>query len=297
MWVVAHALSCTLQLAGKVVSGVGGLEAVLLVQRLAVRWWGDESARRAVLVFCLFPGSVVFSMVYSEGLLIALAAGGMLALELRRWLLAGCLAALATAVGPDALAIVAVCIVAAAVEIHQARLAGRSGAASLVAPGLAPLGIAGVGAILWAWTGSPFATFIAQRDGWGERTSALALVRQARTLAGELTASHFDYHDINLNLVAGLVGAVVLVIGLVCLLRRPREVSIEGLVWTLGIAFFAVTSEYTPPNPRLLLTAFPVVLVLARRTGPRGFRRLVAACTVLLVLMSAVTYVGIALRP
>ena len=49
------------------------------------------------MIFCLFPGSIVFSMVYAEGLLIPLAAGCILALQRRRWVMAGALAGLATA--------------------------------------------------------------------------------------------------------------------------------------------------------------------------------------------------------
>lgn len=297
MWLVAHVLFCPLAVAGLLVSGLGGLVATVLVQRLCTRWWGEQSGRRAVVLFCLFPGSVVFSMVYSEGLLIPLVAGCVLALEQRRWLLAGILAAVATAVGPDALAIVPACAVSSLLELRKRGLGDRDARKSVVAPLLAPIGIAAVGVFLWIWAGSPFATFDAQRYGWGERTDPFALVRQARTLAGEVSLHHFDYHNVNLNLVAGLLGAVVLLIGLVLLLQAPRLVSVEGLVWTLGVAFLTVTSEYTPPNPRLLITAFPAVLVIAHRVKGRRFTWLVGASAVLLVLTSAITYVGIALRP
>ena len=89
-----------INLAGLVVSGVGGVIATVLIQRLATAWWGVRSGRRAVVVFCFFPGSVVFSMVYAEGLLIPLAAGCILALQRRRWVSAGVLAGLATATAP-----------------------------------------------------------------------------------------------------------------------------------------------------------------------------------------------------
>ena len=77
LWLGSHAfvvpiarweiLSTTV--AGVIVSGLGGLLAAVLVGRLAERWWGEQAARRAVLLFCLFPGSVVFSMVYAEGII------------------------------------------------------------------------------------------------------------------------------------------------------------------------------------------------------------------------------------
>jgi hypothetical protein len=153
------------------------------------------------------------------------------------------------------------------------------------------------GAFLWAWTGTPFATLRAQHTGWGERTDPFALVNQVKSLAREISFTHFNHPTINLNLVIGLLGAVVLAIGLVLLFRRPRQVSIEGMVWTLGIAFLATTSEYVPPNPRLLITAFPAVLVFARYVGRRGYVRLIVANGVLLVLLSAITFVGHTMRP
>src|SRR5579875_2169893 len=44
----------------------GGLVATILVHRLTCAWWGESVARRATLVFALFPGTVVFVMAYSE---------------------------------------------------------------------------------------------------------------------------------------------------------------------------------------------------------------------------------------
>jgi hypothetical protein len=297
IWLVAHVLFCSFTLAGLLISGFGGLVATVLVRQLCLRWWGARSAWRATVLFCLFPGSIVFSMVYSEGLLVPLAAGCLLALDRRRWALAGVLAAFATAVGPDALAIIPGCAVASLIELRRRGWRDREARRSLVAPLLSPLGIVAFGAFLWRWTGTPFATFRSQHFGWGERTDALALLHQARTLANEVSLSHFDVHAVNLNLVAGLLGAVVLAAGILLLLRRTNRVSAAAMIWTLAVGFLAVTSEFTPPNPRLLITAFPAVLVLAHAAGDRGYRWLITLSTTLLILMSALTYVGISLRP
>jgi hypothetical protein len=77
---------------------------------------------------------------------------------------------------------------------------------------------------------------------------------------------------------------------------RPR-ISVPALVWTFAIAFLVITSENVPPNPRMLITAFPLVLVVAYRLKGRAFSWLIGGSTVLLVVMSAVTFVGVALRP
>jgi Gpi18-like mannosyltransferase len=293
MWLVQHTLVCSIFLAGVLVSGVGGFIATVLVQRLSAGWWGEEASRRAVLFFCFFPGSIVFSMVYSEGVLLPLIAGCLLALERRRWLLAGVLAAFATAVGPTAVAIIPACALAAVIELRRR---GWKGSKALIAPLLAPVGLVAFGAFLWAWTGSPFTSYYAQHHQWGERTNPLALVTLVLRLVNE---SHFTntFVVINLNYIAGLLGAVFLGVALVLLVKTRPRVSAPALVWTLGIGFLAVTSENVPPNPRMLITAFPAVLVIAYRFKGKAFNRLIVGSVALLIVMSALTYVGTSLRP
>jgi hypothetical protein len=302
VWVVSHAvvgpiahwqiLSTTV--AGLIVAGVGGAVATVLAERLAAGWWGEQAARRAVLIFCLFPGSVVFSMVYAEGIMLPLAAGCLLALRSKRWLLAGVLAGLATAAEPQALALVPACALAAGLELRRHGWTARR---ALLAPVLAPVGAAAFAIFLWIWTGSPFASLIAQRDGWSERTDALALVHLARELGNQISLRHFNHPTIDLNLVVGLGGAFVLIVLLVLVARNRREMSVEAIVYTLGIAWLGMTSEYVPPMPRLLITAFPAVMVLARYVRGRAFVALLCVNGVALVGLSALTFVGTTLRP
>lgn len=299
IWLAVHAPGPpdSVILAGVLISTAGGLVATILIQRLATDWWGEASGRRAALLFCFFPGSIVFSMVYGEGLLIPLAAGCILALQRRRWLLAGILAGLATAVQPDAIALVAVCAVCAFVEVHRCGWHDREARRSLLAPLLSVVGIGAFAVYLWAWTGTPFATLETQHYGWGEKVNPLALAHQGKLLAHELSHAHLAHLRINLAPLAGLLGTVVLLIGLALLLRRPRLVSLEAMTLTLCIAFLAVVSENVPPNPRILITAFPVVLVFAHQFQRRGYAWLFGATTLLLVLTSALTYGGRTLTP
>jgi hypothetical protein len=301
VWAVSHAfvipiahyeiLSTTV--GGVIVSGLGGLIATVLVGRLAESWWGEAAARRAILLFCLFPGSVVFSMVYAEGLMIPLAAGCILALQRRRWVLAGALAGLATATEPQALVLVPVCAVSAALELRR----HRSHLRALLAPTLSVVGAVSFAAFLWIWTGSPFASLIAQRDGWSEKTDLFALVHLTEQLGDQISFRHFNHPTIDLNLVVGLGGAIVLVGLLVLVLRNRREMSIEAIVYTLGIAWLGMTSEYVPPMPRLLITAFPAVIVVARYVRGRPFTVLLWVNGIALAGLSALTFVGTTLRP
>jgi hypothetical protein len=90
---------------------------------------------------------------------------------------------------------------------------------------------------------------------------------------------------------------VVLAVGLLLLARGSGRVSVPATVWTLGVALLVTTSEFVPPNPRLLITAFPVVVVFAHRLRGRRFVALAVANGALLALLSALTYVGTTLRP
>jgi Mannosyltransferase (PIG-V) len=297
IWIAVHAPGPpdSVVLAGVLVSMVGGLVATVLIQRLATAWWGEMSGRRAALLFCFFPGSIVFSMVYAEGLLIPLAAGCLLALERRRWILAGVLAGLATAVQPDALALVVVCLVCALAELRRLGWRDAEARRSLFAPALSLAGIGAFAIFLWVWTGTPFATLETQHYGWGEKVDLLALAHQGRRLAHDL--SHTGLVHIYLGPMAALLGAIVLLIGVALLLRKPRLVSLEAMTLTLSIGFLAIVSENVPPNPRILITAFPAVLVFAHYLRHRGYGWLLAGSTVLLVLTSGLTYGGHTLTP
>src|SRR5262249_40593144 len=100
MLVTVHDSIWSASVAGVLISTTGGAIATYYVYRLAVDWWDRKVAFRAGVLFVLFPGSVVFSMVYSEGLMLPLAAACLFALGRKRWLQAGGLAGFATAVHP-----------------------------------------------------------------------------------------------------------------------------------------------------------------------------------------------------
>jgi hypothetical protein len=297
MLLTGHSPIYSITLSGVLVSIVGGLVCTVLVQELARGWWGESAGRRAAVVFCLFPGSVVFSMVYAEGIALPLAAGCILALQRRRWLLAGVLAGFATATTAQSLVLIPVCAISAGLELRRRGWRAPKARRSLLAPVLSASGAVALGAFLWAWAGTPFAIVQSQRIGWSEKTDPFALVHLTTRLANQISFSHFNHPTINLNLVAGLAGAIVLLVLLVLMYRIRRTISVEAIAWTLGISLLMATSEYVPPNPRLLITAFPAVIVLAYYLRGRAFGWLVAVSGVLLAGLSALTFVGITLRP
>lgn len=272
----------------------GGLIATVLVHRLATIWWGETTARWAVLMFCVFPGSVVFSMAYPECLTLPLVLGCLLALRSGRWLTAGLTAALASAVEPAALVLVPVCLLVSIREIRAFGMWDRLARRSLLAPLLAPAGLGLFAVYLWFRTGTPFASYQAQHDGW-HQGDPIALLRQpvaARMLSHPETILD---HLVNPSLWNGLLGTVFLACALVALARYRDELSPGVLVWTAGVGVLTVWSVMSLTNARMLLIAFPAVIVWARRFDGRRRVLFLAAEIALFVLASMLTLAGLML--
>ena len=146
---------------GIIITTISGAAAMIGVWALVRHYGGTGAADRATLLIALFPGAFVLSLVYSEGLIVAFVAFGLLALLQRKWLLAGVLGLLATATSPIALAFEVSCLWCAYQEIAK----GRNWRV-LFAPVLAPLGFVAYQAWLWAHTSNLFAWRVTERDGW-----------------------------------------------------------------------------------------------------------------------------------
>lgn len=298
MWVFAHVIGNFGS--GLLVSMVGGGVATLLIARLAADWWGEQSARRAVAYWCFFPGTIVFSMVYSEGLLLALISGALLLLQRKRWLWAGVCAGFATAIAPAALSAVPMCAAAAAIELHRRGWRDREARRSLIAPILAPAGAVGFGIYLWIWTGSPLADYRAQHLEWSETTTPLAVPRVAIQFIHQLFVSGVGTHGpggVDLNGVLALLGTGFLIWAFRLLWERRSRVPLTAWVWTVCVSVLALTSAKTPPNPRLLIVAFPLVLVVGATLRGRAYNRALGWTLLATLVLSPLTYVGMWLRP
>jgi len=299
-WLIAHTVQLPLIYSGLTLSLIMGAVATVLVTKMAEEWWGEAAARRALLFWCFFPGTVVFSMVYTEGLLISLVAGCLLLLGRKQWARAGLLAGLATAVGPVAVAAIPACAVAAGLEIRKRGWADKEARRSLLAPILSPAGLVAFGIFLWFVTGTPLASFHAQRGAWQEQSTPLAVPRLFGSLIHQIFISGVGHHGpggIDLNGILGLLGTAFLIYGLWRLWKVRNTLPIPVWVWTIFTALLALTSAKTPPNPRLLICAFPVVLIVGSEHKGRAQKWLLVADVACLLVMSSLTYVGMWLRP
>lgn len=272
---------------GAVVAGVGvalafGAAATVLVAVLASAVAGRAVAERSAALFCFFPGALVFSLVYSEGIMIAAAAACLLLLHQRRWIAAGVAGAMASASRPTGIAVAAACAWAAMVAIRH-----RREWRALIAPILAPVGMVAFLGFLWARTGEADVWFRTQSEAWKDRTDFGA---NTARVAFDFLTSPFDAGD---EVVLGLA-LLFTVAAVICLVRSGLPGPLN--VYTAGVLLLPLASAILGPRPRFVLSAFPLFIALAVKVRGRAFLALVGASALLLPVL-IVYYTHMFLEP
>jgi hypothetical protein len=242
--------------AGELASMVAGAAAAVGVWWTVRDHYGIVVANRATALVFFSPAAVVFSLVYSEGFVIALASVTLLALRHHRWVVAGLAAALATACDPVASAIAIPCAVAA----YEAWRSDRDARAwwALI---MAPVGIGAFFVYLWIHTGSPLSWYLAQRAGWQAGPMGTGVFYAVYRLFAH------GFNDLN-SLVK--TGALVATVGIIVLWRRLRP----PLTWSAyagSVLALGVLSPIIAISPRLLLRGFPVFAIVAAGVSRRRF--------------------------
>ena len=282
-------------IAAVMLSLVGGAVAAALIGVLAYRVFAPRAdsitARRAAMVtvaaWSAQPASFVLSLVYSEALFTALAAGCLLALLSRHWWTAGVLALLAGATRPTGLVLAACCLVAAAYELAEQRnpaaeLRGRSVRLGRALPPLAAATLAPLGVVAFiAWLGwhvhRSGAWFVAQRQGWRVYPDGGGYLIQKIAQY----ARHPAERPSGLAVIAVIAVAVVLSV----LLIRDRPPLVLG-IYAAGLVLITFTTHGAFGSiPRFLLPAFPLLLPV----GIRAVRLPTALLASLFVLAAAAT--------
>lgn len=284
---VAPLLGGDLALAGLLVSLVAGAVAAAALWHLAERLAGPGTGRTAVLLLAVAPYGFFLSAVYSEALFLALAVTAWLAGLRGRWLLAGVLAAAATAVRINGLFLTLGLAVMLLVRLRED---GRSGGAAVETTGTRPepddatrrrpwlLRLVTTGwplalpaltylawtGYLWWRTGSTDAWQQAQRLGWGRHVAApwTGLADGWSSLLAARTP------NIVVSRFADLLFAVLGVALCAVLLRRRRWA--EAAYMLPGVAVL-VCSTTLISTPRYAVLWFPgfVLLASAARSRPR----------------------------
>ncbi len=238
--------------AGLILTIVCGAAACLLVWLLAERLRGRATAHRTLLLWGLFPGAQVLGLMYSEMLAIALAVGCLFALLAERWLVAGLLAATATAVRPNMLALCVACAWAALLAVWR-----RRAWTALLAPALSPLGALAY----FAWLGTRYHDyafwFRTEHDGWQQRTDwGVTTIRRVFWQDPQVSCLP-EYNAIFTATFA------LIVLGLVALAfdRLPGVLNL----YALTVLFLSLTASAQGAKPRFLWTAFPLFVAAGSR--------------------------------
>jgi hypothetical protein len=245
--------------AGLAVTIAAGLAAAWGLTRLGLALTGDR--RVSLLMVALWaaaPGSLVWTMLYSEALFCALAVWCLLALVERRWLTAAGLTILAGTVRSTAVALVAAVVVAALPPLIQAARA-RQPAAAWWRPALAllaaPLGLAGY------WAYSARATHHLAGFMWVESNAhnswdfGAGIFQSART-AIMTTPTAF----VVLTLL--VIAAAVTLTG--CSLAERIPVCLHAYTLLVVVLALGPGPQYLGSKPRFLLPAMLLALPLAR---------------------------------
>jgi hypothetical protein len=262
---------------------VFGATATVVVALLAMALAGPKAAERTAALLCFFPGALVLSLAYSEGVMLTAAGAALLFLHRRQWLAAGVAAALASAARPTGIVVAASCLWAAAMAIRH-----RRDWSALVAPALAPAGMLAFFAFLWVRSGEPGLWARTSAEAWGERRDYG--VTTARIM-GDVLTSPFDDTD---QLVLGLTLAFA-VVGVTCLVgaRLPGTLN----VFVAGMLLLPMLSAILGPRPRFVLAAFPIFIALAIKLRDSAFVALLAlsaALTPVLLVYYTHTFLEVA---
>jgi hypothetical protein len=241
-------------IAGLVVTLVSGAASAVGVWALAERVCDRRIADRAVTLYCLFPGAMTFSLLYSDSLAVALGAAVLLALLERRWLLAGIIGAVSTAGRPSMIVLVAVSG-AAALQAIWARGEWRA----LLAPTITPLGVLAYFFYLgrrfhdyarWSW---------AERTGWHQHYDGGAAT--LRALFAPISVHNYPkflYLMFLIMLVVSVAG-----VGMMIAARLPLPVTMFGILPILTV--ITATRQLPILQPRYVWVAFPLFIGAAAK--------------------------------
>lgn len=267
---------------------LGGV-AALLIWLLTAQIFGDQVAYRAAALFCFFPGAVVLSMAYTEGLTIAAAAGALLALSRRRWALAGLLGAVAAMARPTGGV-----LVLAALWCAVAAWRRGEGLRPLWAPALTAAGTLTVVGYQWALTGHPLEWLQVETTRWRDQSGFS--IQTLNRVVNFVRAPDLSFGSGGLNDLVWVGGLALALLGGWLIIRRrlPAVLTIYGI----GAVVFAAASFDVGLRPRPLLVAFPLIIAIAASVRGRWtWRAVLAVSAIGLAALSLVTFLTLAAVP
>jgi Mannosyltransferase (PIG-V) len=250
--------------------------ALYFVYRIAEDSFGEQTAKRTILLLCFFPTTFFFNAAYTESLFLALSAACLWAVRVRKDLLLGCaLAGFATATRNVGIFLMVPLVYEWARGGMWRGSYGWWGGLGCLA--LAPSGLLWYAAYLWVRSGDPFLFYSAQgywsreaTDPWTFVTSIFVEAYEglrdllgprppADSLLGDLMGRLNDATDIY-NLMFLLFALTLLLLGLRVL---PLSLSAYAFLLVVPAVFFGKPDTPLMGFPRYVLVAFPLFITLA----------------------------------
>jgi uncharacterized membrane protein len=155
-----------------------------------------------------------------------------------------------------------------------------------MAPVLSLAGVLGYFCYLWNTTGDFFGWYRTERDQWGGTGfyhDTVFVLRQSVT------------HPHDLEAVVPALGLLVALAGLYLMVRWRPPVIVW--IYTVGILVSAFDSNMVGARPRVLLTAFPLIVAFARWVRPAAFGTVAAVSGFLLATMTFLLFSLVLVAP
>jgi hypothetical protein len=243
--------------------------ALFFVYQIALDW-GERVARGAVLALAFFPTAFFLNAAFTESLFLALSAGSLWAMRVRKNLLLACvLAGLASATRNVGVFLFVPLLCEWIEDLDHFRWRGAYLA-------LVPSGLFAYMGYLWARFGDPFLFYSAQED-WGRHaTGPLATASRTWVSAVEgvarlvdpvlwadptpaLLANHLAGAGNFTNLALFVFAGALLLVGS---RHLPLSLTLYGLLLVAPAALFGTPQSPLMGAPRYILVAFPIFIVL-----------------------------------
>ena len=245
--------------------------ALYFIYQIALEVWDEPVARGTVLILAFFPTTFFLNAAYTESLFLALSAGSVWAMRVRKDLLLACvLAGFAAATRNVGIFLVVPLMYEWIKDVERFRWRGVY---LLLAPG----GLFVYMVYLWVRFGDPLLFYTAQ-ESWGRHaTGPLDTASRAWGAAVEGASRLLDpdlwAHPTLSNAANQLAGASnffnlgFFVFAMIVLLAGsrylPLSLTVYGLLLVAPAALFGTPGSPLMGTARYVLVAFPVFIVLA----------------------------------
>lgn len=248
--------------------------AFYFIYEIARDGWGERAAKGAILALAFFPTTFFLNAAYTESLFLALSAGAMWAMRVRRNLLVACiLAGLATATRNVAIFL----IVPLMYEwIKQGGLKALRDWWRGLYLALVPSGLIVYMGYLWIKFGDPVLFYSSQKYWEREATGPLVTATRAWETAVEGVdilrdpalwtqptmqnlADHLERANSVYNLAFLIFALVVLLAGV---RQLPLSLTLYSLLLVVPPALYGTPDIPLMGIPRYVLAAFPIFIVL-----------------------------------